>query len=1187
MKNKLCEKLSILSNKKKIKNYSPFGCLFFLPCLVILTSFAMRQTLKKVFQLLLLLGAVFCSNKAISQDGNPFLSHFRLPSGVSNQNWGFEQGSNGQMFILNRKGIYTFDGLQWENLGVSGRPIAIAYTNQLFYCSDKGVGYFQQNDNGTYSQEILLESTGSNLFYKISKIEEGLLVVSPQTICQITIGDGIKVDTLYHEVRQEVFISDFFRLKGQMYHVKNRALIYLNKPDGKYEMLAGLPIGEDMIFSFIHGDIAVFGSSTNRLYKFDGRRLTPFALKEQSYINLSLLTGGISIDESSFALSTLNGGCIIVNSSNGATITTINFFNGLPDDEVYSLGKDSKGGLWVSHGMGITRVDLKLPVRSFNHYPGLRGNILSSIEHNGKLFVGCSEGLYLLSEVRDYRSVEVVDKPAPSQKSTQPEVSRDNQDQKQHTVEEKKKGFLNKLFSRRDSKASDEDVAIKVASDAPKTLEEKDLSPTKRKIYQLQSVSHSYKQITGVTGKVRILFDYKGSLFAATNFGLFEIIGERVNPIVRGKNITFAEPSSFIDNTLLVGTDGGAYLAVKKGNAWVLSALFEGDNEQIISIAEANKEKILVASEFDVILVNQVEKKYTTTILKVEGTEFGSPLVRRINGEAFAFTSAGSFLFNAENDEFKPDVSLGYIGSTLIAFHQAGYTWMKGNAGWVCYNSEPDKPTFSAGILNLLDDPKSIYVSSKGKILAVNRYTQLYSISEKIDQKTEKELDVLLKKVLEKSGALLEPKNIKLSYSNNSLAVNISAPSYLKEGSVQFQYIIKGLMIDWSEWTNNPVLEFPYLPSGKHTINIRARDVLGNQSQTLDIPIHIRPPFWKTVWFIALCLVALVVFFIQVVKIRERNLIKEKEILEQKVRERTKTIEEQKEVLKQQRDDLAKYNEEILQQKEEIETQRDEIEAQRDQIFKQNDEITKSITYARRIQSAVMPSREMISCLLDNHFLLFRPRDIVSGDFYWMTEKNGKVVVVAADCTGHGVPGAFMSMMGVSFLNDIVNVAGVTQPDLMLNELREKIKTTLWQTGKEGEARDGMDIAVCVFDKNLKKVQFAGAYNPLYIIRDGEIIEIKADKMPVGIHVKEKDSFTIHEIELAKGDSLYIFSDGYVSQFGGPEGKKFMAKPFKELLASLYGKPMSTQLKALEDALDIWQGAHDQVDDVLVIGITI
>ena len=466
-------------------------------------------------------------------------------------------------------------------------------------------------------------------------------------------------------------------------------------------------------------------------------------------------------------------------------------------------------------------------------------------------------------------------------------------------------------------------------------------------------------------------------------------------------------------------------------------------------------------------------------------------------------------------------------------------------------------------------------------------YSLVYRIPSTKTDSTSKPLGIFFKSLKDKDGVLLTSESIELSYSNNSLKVRISAPSYIKEGSVEFQYKISGLMDSWSEWNSNPNLDFPFLPSGKYIVSIRARDILGSVSNIIEFSVQIKPPFWQTTWFYALCLVFVLILFIVTIRIRERSLRKEKEILEQKVKERTKTIEEQKEVLKKQRDDLEIYNKEILQQKEEIEAQRDEIEIQRDQIFKQNEEITQSIAYARRIQTAVMPSQEIVKELLNEYFILFRPRDIVSGDFFWMTDNKDYIFVAAADSTGHGVPGAFMSMMGVSFLNDIVNVEGITEPNQILNNLRQKIISTLWQTGKEGESRDGMDMALCVFTKDMKKVFFAGAYNPLYLVRSGELIEYKADKMPVGVHPKQDLQFMVQLIDLQVGDNLYIFSDGFVDQFGGPDGRKFMAKPFKQLLTSIHNHPMNEQKKILEDTLDKWQAHHDQVDDVLVIGIAV
>ncbi len=263
------------------------------------------------------------------------------------------------------------------------------------------------------------------------------------------------------------------------------------------------------------------------------------------------------------------------------------------------------------------------------------------------------------------------------------------------------------------------------------------------------------------------------------------------------------------------------------------------------------------------------------------------------------------------------------------------------------------------------------------------------------------------------------------------------------------------------------------------------------------------------------------------------------------------------------------------------------LAAQNDKIERQKDEITDSIKYAKRIQTAILPSEEMSHELLPEHFIYFRPRDIVSGDYYWMTKIENKVIFTAADCTGHGVPGAFMSMLGVSFLNEIVSKGNNLEPHIILNELRRYVKNTLGQTGKEGEAKDGMDIAMCVLDTDTMKLQYAGAYNPLYICRTGELLEYKADRMPIGIYIREKESFTLHEIDLQKGDTFYIFSDGFVDQFGGENGGKFKAKPFKKLLLSIQEQSMQEQYLTLDRTMTEWRGEMEQIDDIIVIGVRV
>jgi len=321
-------------------------------------------------------------------------------------------------------------------------------------------------------------------------------------------------------------------------------------------------------------------------------------------------------------------------------------------------------------------------------------------------------------------------------------------------------------------------------------------------------------------------------------------------------------------------------------------------------------------------------------------------------------------------------------------------------------------------------------------------------------------------------------------------------------------------------------------------------------------------------------------------------------------------IEEQKKMVDEKNSLLQLQNEEIRAQRDEIESQRDEITSQRDTVIEQRDfieeqkkAITDSITYAKRIQSAMIPDLSLLFLdrkLVNDYFILYRPKDIVSGDFYWATKINNWLIFVVADCTGHGVPGAFMSMLGISFLNEIVQKKEITCAGNVLDALRNAITEALKQNDSSRETlssvndiqiKDGMDICFCAINIETGILQYAGANNPLYIIKTTEdkqpsLIELEADKQPVGIHIKMKP-FSTKEIVLEKGDILYLMSDGFADQFGGPDGKKFRIKKLRELLLSFSEKNMNEQKEILETTFLEWKGKFKQVDDVTIAGLRI
>lgn len=274
-------------------------------------------------------------------------------------------------------------------------------------------------------------------------------------------------------------------------------------------------------------------------------------------------------------------------------------------------------------------------------------------------------------------------------------------------------------------------------------------------------------------------------------------------------------------------------------------------------------------------------------------------------------------------------------------------------------------------------------------------------------------------------------------------------------------------------------------------------------------------------------------------------------------------------------------------------------------INAQNEMITDSISYAQRIQSAVLPSQQAMNKAMPEHFVILKPKDIVSGDFYWIKEVKDHLVIVGADCTGHGVPGAFMSMLGITLLSNLVNGQSCDAPGEILEKLRVRVKEMLVQEGGTDAQKDGMDMALAIFHRNTRELHFAGANNPLYVIRHKDIpagkdlepyadaengayqlYELKGDLQPIGAHWEET-RFTSRSIMLRERDTFYLFSDGYMDQFGGDHRKKFKSVNFKKLLLSMQDKPMAFQKQLLENAYDSWRGDHEQIDDVSVIGVRI
>jgi serine phosphatase RsbU (regulator of sigma subunit) len=279
---------------------------------------------------------------------------------------------------------------------------------------------------------------------------------------------------------------------------------------------------------------------------------------------------------------------------------------------------------------------------------------------------------------------------------------------------------------------------------------------------------------------------------------------------------------------------------------------------------------------------------------------------------------------------------------------------------------------------------------------------------------------------------------------------------------------------------------------------------------------------------------------------------------------------------------------EVVAQKEEIEAQKDELESQRDKLAEQQKHIMDSILYAKRLQYAILPTDDFVKELFPESFILFHPKDIVSGDIYWFYKQGNKRFFSAIDCTGHGVPGALVSMVGHNWLDYALKDLKLDRPVDILEALNRGVTTTFKEKDEDNAVKDGMDIALCCVDYTTMKLEFAGAYNPALIIRNGGLIQLKGDKCPIGAFSRRAAAgYTHQEMDVQKGDMIYVFSDGYTDQFGGDDSRKFLMSNFRKLLMDVHQLPVNEQKDKMEEVLFDWMKYESQLDDILVIGIRV
>lgn len=608
------------------------------------------------------------------------------------------------------------------------------------------------------------------------------------------------------------------------------------------------------------------------------------------------------------------------------------------------------------------------------------------------------------------------------------------------------------------------------------------------------------------------------------------------------------------DDWLYIATLNGAYrYNLKSGGVNIFNITTGLPHNAIGSIYKTNDDRIIIGTNSA--FISELKDEEIVNYPIRDGLEVieVNDIYEDNNGEIW-FTSNGTGLFKLQEDKcFNITTGDGLISNycNAIRINALGDIWVSHNEGLSKINIQDSSiqtfdqyyglnHRFLRGAIAIQDN--EIWFGTENGLVLYN--------SDK-DFKNKVPSITSLKYVSINDSLHATSDDIQLKYGTYKFGFGLAGLTLKGAKKVRYSFKLEGYDEDWSPKTDKNSIYYTRMNEGEYIFRVKSFNADGTEGTEASMKITVAKPYWKTWWFYTLCFIGTVALIFVIVKYRERSFIKYQEKLKR---------------------DLALRTREVVEQKNKIEAI--------------NKDITDSINYAQRIQGSILPQDKYIEKLFPKYFIFFRPRDIVSGDFYWCGEMGGKQLIVCADCTGHGVPGGFMSMISHILLREALSEESLNNPALILQQINSKIVEVLKQTDDLDSNRDGLDIAIIVQDKANMKVKFAGAMRPLYIYRNGVRTIIKGDRNSLG-GMQNGKQFETKEADVQPGDKLYIFSDGYPDQFGGPRKSKMKINVFQESLDQITQLPMNEQRQAIEDFFYSWKGDSSQMDDVLVIGIEI
>jgi hypothetical protein len=784
-----------------------------------------------VLQLLLILNL---HHYCFGQQGNILLKHyFNSGTSIENPIWEIKQAKNEIMYFATSQGILSYDGVKWKTIKCPGAVFSLTLdpkTEKIYIACQNNFGYIQSDKKGNEYYKSLLSIEEEQNVSKVCITGNYIYYYNSQSIYRIAL----------HDNQLENIIS----VKKNRGIIKHKNDFYVNlEKKGLHKIIGDQLIqiavsnfkpDQEILFSIdFNNEYSLVGMHNNNLYLFNGSQFTKFNIQSQNYLNDNILIGAKELSETMIAISTLAGGCMIVNKNTGKTEQIINYQSGLPDNEISAIEPDKENGLWIAHGHGLTRASLDNSYKNFSSYPGLEGYLISVIFYNHTLYAATSEGVYYLDAARDREEYK--------------KVIHDSKEAKSHTKhsllrrnkEIESKNFFSNIFSGKEK--------MKNMGDISKVLYDKKSTSNSHEF-----TDYIYRKTPDFHGKCKQLLISDKHLLALSNIGLYEINKNHgAHLILKNDQINLIYKSP-VSNKIYAGLKNGLITISSIEKSWKVKADFN-IKCPVLSLSEDSLKQLWICSTVKILKLEFNKEgrqiQYKEYFLNKKLNE--NAIIQKIHGRITFILPSSVYFYNNKEDIMQEDTLLK-TNNTNEDFipTQQNITWYKKKEIWTALDAISITNDFSTPMLSLFKDIKNIFMDNEKNLWIVDEKNELYRLEKQYKLISDWGFNLHIREITNDNGKLLTLNDdLELDHTNKSVNFYFAAPHYLDESSIKYQYFMEGMMEDWSSWTNNSLFKFPFLPSGEYHLKVRAKNILGNISKTKSVDFKIHPPFWKKNWF--------------------------------------------------------------------------------------------------------------------------------------------------------------------------------------------------------------------------------------------------------------------------------------------------------------------------------------------------